>query len=318
MALVAENAEKEKDQEVIDLGEIEDVDLGGTDEGFEVGEDLPDFEVEEGDEPVFDTDGEGPSIFEMGDVPDFGGVPSAELDEAMEKVTQLGTTVEHVDSTLAVIKRTNEETVEKVNTMETTLARLTEIYQKITSDMGGEVIEEVIIEEVEESIPGEVAAAVEEMMPQEAPVELPVPAPTSTPGDEVQPLPAVREAPIPQPLARGRPGIYLKDIPSTPTSIVFLLRWLEYLLQKVGPDGLMEVLMYYEDIGWIGGDIRNTLIKYSRGVTLDEEPELPTGQMEVEDHIISLFFISKLQGIEVSPSLYSSVIKELDSLGLLE
>jgi flagellar protein FlaD len=311
--LVAKNVEKEKDREVIDIGDVDEDEIELLEEAREV--EVPPVETTEVVE-------EAP-VFEAGELPGFDeAVGSKELEEAMQKVTELENTVERVDSTLAVIKRTNEETVEKVNAMEGTLSKLNEIYDRVTKEMGAfesgevEVREEVIVEEEPEegpSIAGEPqkpdVGGETETEPQKPVLEQRIPPETP------ETLRAPSAKPVPKPRAEE---ITLTDIDNTPASIVIMLRWLDFLLKKAGHDGLMDVLMYYEDIGWITGNVRNRMVKYSRGVAREELLEQPDGEMEVEDHIISLFFVSKLKGIEISPGLYSSVIGKLEELGLLE
>jgi len=96
-----------------------------------------------------------------------------------------------------------------------------------------------------------------------------------------------------------------------------MLKWLEFLVKKAGYMGMIKALLYYEELGGISEPVRSRLIKYA------EEIKTEAGQygkrtLSIKDHIVSLFFISKLQGIKISPRVYSSVLEEIDELGLPE
>ena len=55
----------------------------------------------------------------------------------------------------------------------------------------------------------------------------------------------------------------LKEVPSDPQSVIVLMKWLQYLIDKCGRDNLTNILDYYVDIGWIS---QNAKISYTLGV----------------------------------------------------
>ena len=92
----------------------------------------------------------------------------------------------------------------------------------------------------------------------------------------------------------------LKEVPSDPESIIVLMKWLQYLLDKCGRDNLSNILDYYVDIGWISQDAKISLIDYSQGITEEEKkgeiPRKSITDLPSKDHIQSFIFIQKLKG----------------------
>lgn len=92
----------------------------------------------------------------------------------------------------------------------------------------------------------------------------------------------------------------LKEVPSDPESIIVLMKWLQYLLDKCGHDNLSNILDYYVDIGWISQDAKISLIDYSQGITEEEKkgeiPRKSISDLPSKDHIQSFIFIQKLKG----------------------
>ena len=92
----------------------------------------------------------------------------------------------------------------------------------------------------------------------------------------------------------------LKEVPNNPESVVVLMKWLQYLIDKCGRENLSNILDYYVDIGWISQDAKISLIDYSDGITDENKKgELPRkniSDLPSKDHIQSLIFIQKLKG----------------------
>ena len=92
----------------------------------------------------------------------------------------------------------------------------------------------------------------------------------------------------------------LSEIPSDPESIIVLMKWLQYLIDKCGRSHLPEILDYYVDIGWISEDVKISLIDYSSGITEHvkegENAKNKVSDLPSREHIQSLLFIQKLKG----------------------
>ncbi len=118
-----------------------------------------------------------------------------------------------------------------------------------------------------------------------------------------------------------------------------ILEWLEYLLSKKEMDGLIEVLSYYIDLGWLSKKSRNYLISYARGFDKsgkksvfseiqmsDEGYKLSKeGQGEVEetekrknnsltpkDHIKSLYYIVQIIKEKISEEEYKRITEKVE------
>lgn len=92
----------------------------------------------------------------------------------------------------------------------------------------------------------------------------------------------------------------LTKVPSDPESIIILMKWLQYLVDKCGHTYLPEILDYYVDIGWISEDVKISLLDYSNGITEEGKNGEPSKEgvsnLPSRDHIQSLIFIQKLKG----------------------
>lgn len=118
----------------------------------------------------------------------------------------------------------------------------------------------------------------------------------------------------------------LTEVPNNPESIIVLMKWLQYLIDKCGRDNLTNILDYYVDIGWISEDAKISLIDYSHGITEDVKKadiNKKISNLPSKDHIQSLVFIQKLKGnkfdkhfIEKIDSELSRITKKLDNYNL--
>ncbi len=107
----------------------------------------------------------------------------------------------------------------------------------------------------------------------------------------------------------------LEQIPNDPESIVVIMKWLQYLVDKTGKNNLPDVLGYYVDIGWISDTVRLDLIDYSKG--LIEEPASGTprsSQLPTRDHLQSLLFIQKLKGVQMDERLIDKIERDMEKM----
>lgn len=116
---------------------------------------------------------------------------------------------------------------------------------------------------------------------------------------------AVLEGPM-QPLYR---------VPTDPESIVVIMKWLQYLVDRIGKNNLPEALGYYVDIGWISEDVRFDLLNYSKGIT---EGPTPSGvhppQLPATDHLQSLLFIQKIKGVQLDDRFLSKIERDMEKI----
>lgn len=107
--------------------------------------------------------------------------------------------------------------------------------------------------------------------------------------------------------------IYLNKIPRNPKSMMFLLKWIEFLIERVGYSGLEDVLDYYVDIGWISEDVLFEVLRYAKGVRIYHEKSdwRPVGYMTAQDHIMSLMFIEALKSGRMNKELLHEVERQI-------
>jgi archaellum component FlaD/FlaE len=265
--------------------------------------------LEEGEElPGFEEAGEG---FPFG-----GPEESGDIGDISEKVVSIENKITQCDMGLTTIKEMDSQISEKAGEIDRHIQELLGIYELVTNEINPFVerfelkprrIRKIIKKKraAGAEVVGAEGVEPETVEPSEgiapaAPASLPTSAP-------------VGEGPVTRSMVREVSLQYIEDDPG---SIAMLLRWLKFLMARVGREGLMEVLMHYEDTGWIGSEVRNKVIRYAKGIlsgeTIDHAP------MDVKDHMISLYFITMLQGLEIDPRLYSSIYTDLAAMDIVD
>ncbi len=110
----------------------------------------------------------------------------------------------------------------------------------------------------------------------------------------------------------------LTKVPSNPESIIVLMKWLQYLVDKCGHAYLPEILDYYVDIGWISEDAKISLLDYSNGITEEvrsgETIRKGVSNLPSKDHIQSLIFIQKLKGYKFDKHFIDRIDGELSRI----
>lgn len=103
-------------------------------------------------------------------------------------------------------------------------------------------------------------------------------------------------------------AVPLTRLKNNTNSLVTILSWLEYLVKKVGINETRNTLRYYtETLRWITPEVFFDLDKYLRGMK-DKEPETQEN-LKVKDHIVSLYFISKLNEKSLDAKLTKAVLQ---------
>jgi flagellar protein FlaD len=108
------------------------------------------------------------------------------------------------------------------------------------------------------------------------------------------------------------------DLDNSPVTNMLLLRWIEYIMQKVGYTGLSSTLEYYVQIEWISQDAARKIMAFSTGIDPNgADAGVPKkATLTVREHLVSLFFVNKLKKEEVFDNIYVSVKDEVEKLGL--
>ncbi|HIH02199.1 TPA: flagella protein [Thermoplasmata archaeon] len=123
----------------------------------------------------------------------------------------------------------------------------------------------------------------------------------------------------------------LAYIPYDYLTLVLVMRWVEFMFERVPRDKISLVLDYYVDVGWISEDVKSEIMSYARGEMQDvtkymgyEEAreevfkDLPAPQaapykkvedwrLSADDHLKSLLFIQKIAGLEIDKDRLNSL-----------
>ncbi|ASJ11162.1 flagellar protein D [Thermococcus sp. P6] len=108
----------------------------------------------------------------------------------------------------------------------------------------------------------------------------------------------------------------LKAIPEDMVSTMIALKWLGFLIDRVGIQNLENVLEFYYEIGWISENVLNTLLRYAKGTRPHHrDPEWkPAEKLTVQDHLISLLFIERLRGLRINRDVLDKLEREIKTL----
>ncbi|NCC71691.1 hypothetical protein EOM09_09035, partial [bacterium] len=89
-------------------------------------------------------------------------------------------------------------------------------------------------------------------------------------------------------------AVPLTHLKNNTNSLVTILSWLEYLINREGIEETRNTLRYYTEVlRWITPEVFFDLDKYLRGMK-DKKDLKGDEKLDVKDHIVSLYFISKL------------------------
>lgn len=109
------------------------------------------------------------------------------------------------------------------------------------------------------------------------------------------------EEPEPSSRSSGRSDEkpYLDTLPGGYVVDLVVMEWLEFLVGEFGPEEAVRTIEYYERIEWISEPVSEQLLAFLEGLA-DVEPgagdELGPVELDIDDHIQSLTFISQLTG----------------------
>lgn len=104
-------------------------------------------------------------------------------------------------------------------------------------------------------------------------------------------------------------AVPLTRLKNNTNSLVIILSWLEYMINRVGIEETRNSLRYYTEVlRWITPEVYFDLDKYLRG--MKDKKELEEGAtLSVKDHIVSLYFISKLNEKNLDEKLTRAVLQ---------
>ncbi len=297
------------------------------------------------DQPAATTTTPAPVQTGMDAISMLTGAPEVSSIGGMERLDNVERTLNDVVNRLNSLDKFTEsvkgdiKTVkDSISSMEGTMRELTSLYDLISSQINpfididiakgkeddktqDEVVQaelDAIFEKPEgqqgDELPEEMAA--DTVMPGMPPAEM---------QGQPQQVQVAQLAPVPR-IAR------LTEIGADPMCWIALLRWIEFLLERVKRDQLSGLLSHYVKIGWISEGIRSQVISEIRGIkpttamvggleatkttkdgdvvmayqkeTLrtDESPMRAEDdwKLTIDDHLKSLIFIERIRGTEIS------------------
>ena len=104
----------------------------------------------------------------------------------------------------------------------------------------------------------------------------------------------------------------LERIELTPANVVVMIKWLEFLMERVGRNNLVDVLDFYVEMGWISETVSAILLSHARG--MDYYSEKPSWRLLSEDHTRSLLFIERLAGNRIDQAMIRRVERDISKL----
>lgn len=110
----------------------------------------------------------------------------------------------------------------------------------------------------------------------------------------------------------------LNGIKNTPENVVVLMKWLQYLSDKLGQQYLSDILDYYVSINWITEEVRLDLMKYAKGITFSADTDNKHHHQPVftiDDHLQSFMFIQKLRGSTIHDDFLLKINTKLEKMG---
>ena len=171
--------------------------------------------------------------------------------------------VDKLKDSMNALRGSLKTLTEKIEEIEKNLGQLASIYEMITNQMNPFLDEEE-----------------RKAVSQQAPA---APQP-------VQPVLVVQER-------EETPEVVLDRVDLTnPKVIQTIMDWMQFLVERVGHEGVQEILKYYVDIRWITEDVAQILLRYAEGIRVENEPVIePPVQLDPEDHLKSLDYILQIK-----------------------
>ncbi len=117
-----------------------------------------------------------------------------------------------------------------------------------------------------------------------------------------------------EPQERPKRKAKLEIIGDDVVSIMVALRWLEFLLDNYGPENTLDVLDYYESLGWISSGVKEQMMKFTKMTGIINPAQEYKIKPSIQDHIITMLFIEKLRGEEINRDLIEALEREFRTI----
>jgi len=95
-------------------------------------------------------------------------------------------------------------------------------------------------------------------------------------------------------------SVALVELADTYATEIIVFEWLTGLVSTAGPAATLRAIAYYEEIGWIGPDVKRYLECVLSGPDLDMnvDPSREPNELTAEDHAESYEYIMKLDAVQ--------------------
>ncbi len=264
----------------------------------------------------------------LGDVMKSSGIDevSEKIDDLTRKLDEIQSRLERHDSLISSLQNEISEMRNVNEEIQDNIKRLLDVYEVVSQNINpfidmskGTVNENTVIQDIEPV--AQEHKSVEQYR-----------APEPVIGVEQKETESEKKP------TAGRP--ILTKIRKDYYTIVLLMRWIEFLFERVKRDKITLLLDYYVDIGWISKEVKSEIMAYARGEVQDvtkyfpeedieAEIETPAGtikapsepkiykkvedwRLSAEDHLKSLLFIMKIAGVEVNKDRLNSLEQEIE------
>ncbi len=117
-----------------------------------------------------------------------------------------------------------------------------------------------------------------------------------------------------EPQEKPKKKAKLEIIGDDVVSIMVALRWLEFLLDNYGPENTLDVLDYYESLGWISSGVKEQMMKFTKMTGVINPAQEYKIKPSIQDHIITMLFIEKLRGEEINRDLIEALEREFRTI----
>lgn len=237
-----------------------------------------------------------------------------ELKTANERVTDLVTDVKKIETTVNGLghkvddlEGSNKLTEEKLADINVNMGKFLSLYELINNQYNPFV--EQIVAKPQVLIDANGNTSSQSLPSSSSPSFTDVRqiiVPTNPQDDIESALLALDTLNIEQAAADAVPLTHLKN---NTNSLVIILSWLEYLNKRVGVDQTRDTLRYYTEVlRWITPEVYFDLDKYLKGMR-DKKDSKSEALLTVKDHIVSLYFISKLNEKVLDEKLTKAVLQ---------
>ena len=133
--------------------------------------------------------------------------------------------------------------------------------------------------------------------------------PTCPTCGQVMGIPGAEHVHVPPP-----PKTILDSIPGDVTSSMISVQWMNFMIERVGPDNVPTLLEFYRKLNWVGADVKTSMLLQMRGMRYDSKVVKEDWKMEPRDHLKSLIYIHKIKGTELDRDTLEKMEKDLQDV----